>query len=300
MMFNIFINDIFKFVSKCDLANFADDNTVSYSHENADVWKETLEAEGESLVDWFAANGMQANPTKFQGIVFGKGGNEAKPTFQIKGEKVECTDSVKLLGVKFDEMLNFDEHVGDICKKAGRQINVLKRIGRNLNRACKKLIYLTFISSVFNFCPLVWHFCSKKNQDKLEKLNCRALRFVFDDHISSYEDLLKQCGSVTLHLRRRRLMALEVFKIIQGDRPAYMSNLVTVKPENKHYSFRYTRLVEPPDFKGKTYGKRCFKYEAALIWQKLPQHARDCTSFKDFKAVISTWDGDKCMCAMCK
>ncbi len=39
----------------------------------------------------------------------------------------------------------------------------------------------------FNFCPLVWHFCSKLDTDKLERLQMRALRFVYTDYESDYQ-----------------------------------------------------------------------------------------------------------------
>jgi hypothetical protein len=42
-MFNIFINDIFDFVKKGDLHNYADDNTLSYGSNSVDDVIETLE-----------------------------------------------------------------------------------------------------------------------------------------------------------------------------------------------------------------------------------------------------------------
>ena len=59
-----------------------------------------------------------------------------------------------------------------------------------LSTDCKILIYNSFIRSNFNYCPLVWHFCNKTNTEKLEKLQLRALRIVFNDFNSSYSDLL--------------------------------------------------------------------------------------------------------------
>lgn len=47
----------------------------------------------------------------------------------------------------------------------------------------------------FDYRSDVWHFCSKTGSDKLEKVNERALRFVFKDRGSSYSDLLKKLGS---------------------------------------------------------------------------------------------------------
>ena len=94
--------------------------------------------------------------------------------------------------VTIDYMLNFDLHISDICKKAARQINVLCRPSRYLSTETKLLIYKSFVRSNFSYCPLVWHFCSKSSTDKMEKLQYRALRLVYSDFISSYEDLLKR------------------------------------------------------------------------------------------------------------
>jgi hypothetical protein len=50
-------------------------------------------------------------------------------------------------------------------------------------------IFHTFILSKFNFCPLAWHFCTNKNSKKLEKVQERALRFVYEDYNSSAGEL---------------------------------------------------------------------------------------------------------------
>ena len=42
---------------------------------------------------------------------------------------IECEENVTLLGVNIDFLLNFDQHVSDIYKKASKQLAVLKRTG---------------------------------------------------------------------------------------------------------------------------------------------------------------------------
>jgi hypothetical protein len=70
---------------------------------------------------------------------------------------------------------------------SSQQLNVLKRLGSLLNRLGKLTIFHTFILSNFNFCPLAWHFCTEKNSKKIEKVQERALRFVYEDYNSSYD-----------------------------------------------------------------------------------------------------------------
>jgi hypothetical protein len=91
--------------------------------------------------------------------------------------------------------------------------------------------------SNFNYCPLVWHFCGESNTKKLEKIQERALRFIYNNSDSSYENLLEKSQLPSLRLRRLRSMAIEVFKIINKQTPVYLHDLVTIKKSS--YSFRY-------------------------------------------------------------
>ena len=72
VFFNIFINDIFNFINKGTLYNYADENTLSFaSNANADLVK-TLEEESLVLIDWFSKKHMKANPEKLQAIALGR------------------------------------------------------------------------------------------------------------------------------------------------------------------------------------------------------------------------------------
>jgi hypothetical protein len=114
---------------------------------------------------------MQANPDKLQAIAVGKKTCDENISFNLDGNIIKCDDEVKLLGVTFDFMLNFNFHISNICKKASQQLNhnVLKRIGLHLNRLSKLTIYYSFILSNFNYCPLVWHFCGENNTKNSRK-----------------------------------------------------------------------------------------------------------------------------------
>ena len=90
----------------------------------------------------------------------------------------------------------------------------------------KLAIFHTFILSNFIFCPLAWHFCTEGNTKKMENIQDRALRFVYDDFTSSYEELLNKINLPTLYIRRMRTVAIETFKILHGLCPPVLSYLV--------------------------------------------------------------------------
>ena len=164
-------------------------------------------------------NKMQANPDKFQVLAVGKKIYDKNPSMHIQNSDLSCEKTVKLLGIEIDYELNFDVHVSSICRKASQQLNVLKCLGSLLNRLSKLTIFHTFILSNFNFCPLAWHFCTEKNSKKLEKVQERALRFVYEDYNSSYEELLHKAKAPSLQIRQIRTMALETIKIVSKIAP---------------------------------------------------------------------------------
>ena len=208
-----------------------------------------------------------------------------------------CEEEVKLLGVTFDFKLTFNSHVSHICKKASQQLNVLKRIGNNLSKLGKLTIYYSFILSNFNYCPLVWHFCGESNTKKLEKIQERALRFIYNDSDSPYENLLEKSQLPSLRLRRLRSMAIEVFKIINKQTPVYLHDLVTIKKSS--YSFRYNNTVNIPRVNTTRYGLHSLRYGAAKLWNELPNDLREGISLNNSKNLISKWDGDGCSCSFC-
>ncbi len=67
--------------------------------------------------DWYRENSMQSNPIKFQSIFFGK---TPKCSIVTSNVNIESTGLITLLGVSLDAQLNFNNHVSNICTKAGR------------------------------------------------------------------------------------------------------------------------------------------------------------------------------------
>ena len=86
---------------------------------------------------------------------------------------------VQVPGVIIDSKLNFSLHVSSMSKKAARQLNALARISNYLDESARRIIYNSFVSSNFNYCPLVWHFCGVTNGNKVEK----NTRTVFTNNI---------------------------------------------------------------------------------------------------------------------
>ena len=90
LLFNTCINDIFYFIVKCILYNYADDNTLSFIHTHITTLKSVLEQESNNLISCFFNNYMKANPDKFQAICMRKKAHDNIESFQIGQTHIKC------------------------------------------------------------------------------------------------------------------------------------------------------------------------------------------------------------------
>ena len=107
----------------------------------------------------------------------------------------------KLLGVHIDRTLSFDEHVSNLCKKAGRKLSVLARLSSYMTLTQRRVLMKSFIEAQFGYCPLVWMFHGRVLNRKINHLHERSLRIVYKDSISSFHELLQKDHSFTIHLK---------------------------------------------------------------------------------------------------
>ena len=85
-----------------------------------------------------------------------------------------------------------------------------------------KMLLDSFIFSNFNYCPLVWHFCSGDLPQKIEKIRKRTLRLLYNYSYSSYNSLLLKAERPTMEVSRLWRLAIEVFKTLKSLNPEFM------------------------------------------------------------------------------
>ena len=100
ILFNIFINDMFHFITRANLVNYADDNTICSEQPTKQQVVEVLRAESNLAIEWFTRNLMLANPQKFQALFLNC--KKENFTFYLDNVTIIPDDVVKLLGVHLD------------------------------------------------------------------------------------------------------------------------------------------------------------------------------------------------------
>ena len=302
LLFNIFINDLFMFILETSICNFADDNTLYSCDFSYHVVKYTLKADIGRSLEWFEFNSLVANPDKFQLIFLGshQSGNDH---FEIAGINVPPSKSVKLLGVEIDKHLNFNSHITKLCKTANNKTNALIRIRNFLDEKQALKIAQAYILSQFNYCNLIWMFCSKTSNNKIVQTHKRALRAIHQDNSVSYQDLLTVEHSIDIHQRNLQTLMCEVFKSLNHLNPSFLWNIFI--PKEIPYSLRNGSLLTLPPVKGKLYGVYCLKFRSSYSWNNLPKDIKSASSLIEFKRLLKHFLFNEhkkiiCNCRLCR
>ena len=262
LLFNVFINDIFYTIE--NVYNYADDNVLSCSGDSLQEVATSFESSTLTALKWFGNILMKANPSKFQAIAFGLKAKVDDICFNINKNKVEATKCVKQLGVYIDENLIYDEQIFHMCVKAARQLNSLQRIAKYLSQRTKNVVFNSFIVSNFSYSLLVWHICSVQNTKKVEKMQERGLRIVWNDDQSDYKTLLEISGRDLMYISRLKKLACFVYKCLNNTGPGIKNDIFN-KKEIK-YDIRDSNRVEQPLCSMARYGLNSIAYQGASLW----------------------------------
>ena len=297
LLFNIFLNDLFYMELNSDICNFADDNTVYSCGTSISEITTNLENDLNTLLNWFYANGMVANPDKFQLMFLGLH-EKHKLRLNIEGVKISATKNVKILGIEIDNQLRFNKHVKTLCDKTNRKISAFRRLNMYLSREQAMKLCSTVIISSFNYCPLVWMFCGKEANHKINRTHKRALRILHNDYDSSLNTLLKKSDTVTIHIKNLQKLMLEIYKSMNHLNPSYVWHIHERK--EIQYDLRTKNLCKLQSTKTIKFGMESLSFRGSILWNNLNDEIKELSTVASFKTKIKTWMGEKCNCKICK
>ena len=195
-----FVNICFDIVER-DIAIYASDNTRDNFGFNLSNVISNLENSTNSLLNWLTENHMKANADKCHLLVSSDESCKAKiEDFSIKNSIEE-----KLVGVKFDSNLSFENHVTSLSNKASQKLYVLARISHYMNLDKHKNLMKALNTSQFSYCPLIWMFDSRNLNNKINRIHERALRLVYHNNLH-FSELLNLDNSVTVHQKHLQVL----------------------------------------------------------------------------------------------
>ena len=295
LLFNIYLNDLFYVIDLTQVCNFADDTTFFACDKNLASLLKRLEHDSLLAIEWFHNNYMKLNQDKCHLLV---AGHKHETVWAEVGEaKIWESNKEKLLGITIDRRLNFDDHVFSLCKKSSQKLSVLARISNYMSFDKKRILFKAFVESQFAYLPLIWMFHGRKANSKINHIHERALRVVYEDNCSSFEELLKKDGSFKIHQKNIQSLAIELYKVKNNQSNTIMNEIFELR--NVSYNLRSQTDFDSGLARTNSFGIDSLKYMAAKVWDMVPNDIKNVDSLHIFKSKIRKWEPLNCHCKLC-
>ena len=162
----------------------------------------------------------------------------------------------------------------------------------------KMKIMNAFITSHFGYCSLIWMCHNRKINKQINKIHERALRIVYVDNTSNFDELLKRSKSVSIHNRNIQHLAIEIYKSIHSSSPTLMSEIFVEKKSN--HNLRKNNALVPIRPISTKFGLNSISHLASKLWELLPEDIKNANTLSIFKRKIKSWTPEKCPCNNCR
>ena len=198
--------------------------------------------------------------------------------------------------MNIDYNLLFNEHITEFCNKANQKISALFRIRNSLDSKHAAILCNSFIMSAFNYCPLIWMFCTKSAAKRIVSTHHRAIRAVNLDFNTPGHELYKVHNATPIHTRNLQLLLIEVYKTLHHLNPEFMWNLFSENLIN--YQLRRGKILKLPVMSARS-GQNTFLFRSVMAWNHLPSQIKGAESLANLRNLLKSHN-IYCQCTCCR
>lgn len=200
LLFLLFINDLGRLKLNGNARLFADDTALFYPHNDIHTIISLMEKDLRILNEYFNANLLSLNASKTKYMIFKSIRKIVPDHDQVRLgcniiEKVYC---FKYLGILFDPVLSWINHINLIEKRVSSYIGILWRVRLFVPSKTLLTYYYAYIHSQINYLISVWGHTASSHLLKLQTLQNRCLKIIFKKPIlySTHELYSDNCHNI--------------------------------------------------------------------------------------------------------
>ena len=104
-------------------------------------------------------------------------------------------------------------------------------------------------------------FSHAKSLKKVETLQKRALRFLYNDYSSPLEEILKKSGKVCMEINRLRYLCIEIYKSINNINPSFMKQTYQLREIDRTVRKQYKLNLSVPKVNQVSHGEN-----SEILW----------------------------------
>ena len=176
-MYNLLTNDLPCHLSnQASIVSYADDSQIIHSARptpsDLAQLRLTVEADLSNLSAWFTSNGLKANPSKTELILFGTAPSLKKVSdFSITfdGLNLQPAQHIKILGVVLDSELSMRPQVSNVTKRCYNSLLTINKLRDTLPR--KTLVHLiqSLAFTHITYCLPAWAPPTQQQRHRVDK-----------------------------------------------------------------------------------------------------------------------------------
>lgn len=289
ILFNVYVNDLKKFLGNCFIIQYADDTQIVIEGKVENI--EELIRRAEEILNkvklYFQMNGLLLNESKTQCIFIGSRQYISKinDTVQINfnGNIIRPMKSVKNLGVHFDRYMSFEPHIDELYKKVMGTLIYLNRVKDFFEAETRLIVVQSLALSLINYCFIIWGSTSDLLLNRVQKLQNFAARVAIGtvrkfDHITPH---LLQLEWLKMKDKYIFEVNVIVFKIVRNMFPNWLYDFNTVDTVTGVVTRQANNLVVRRATTNA--GSREIYVRGPYFWNKIPSGIREVASLNSFK-----------------
>ena len=213
-LFLLFINDLPKSF-KSEKALYADDLTLWQTQNKAGTCAILLNDDLEVLRQFCDKWKLKLSSTKTVYTIFTMSKSESEKSLRLRfGECcIGKEENPVYLGVQLDRRLTFTGHINNLKSKASQRLRIVKRLASTqwgADKATLRQMYLGYVRSAMEYNLAMQNICSNSNQEKLNKVQNEAVRFISGGMRSTPIEACEIDANIEPLSMRREAAALEM------------------------------------------------------------------------------------------
>lgn len=247
-LFSIAINTVAHVIK--DLVTYSlyvDDKRIAYAHSNPDICVERIQRVLQKVQRWALETGFRFAPDKTEWMIF----HRTKPIpsgryqFTLDGTILKEVTIKKFLGLIFDRMLTWVQHIQYLrgkCIKALNIVRVIARGNRQIDTKTLLRIYRALVRTKIDYGCQIYGTAPKSYLLKLDPIHHKGLRLALGAYRSSpIQSLYVETGEPSLQYRRDMLQMQYYARVKQ-----FLPHKIPVKLDNRALDFKYSKIGRLP------------------------------------------------------
>jgi len=226
VLFNLFLRPIFDLI---DLTTYADDNYLLETSKDVLATLGKVKMKSEFLIKWLKDSGLKVNAEKTEICIFHKNDVGIK-SIVIDNKSIKTKKELKVLGIIFDQKLNWQKQVLNAISKAKKSLHALRLLSKYLDKKHLITISTAYFYQRLYYGAQIWlsNTLNSKFKHKLLQASSNCLRICCRDYrrLFSFQEL---------HILCNRAFPLQWLDYIQSN--LIYDLLSTGRPEGLHKKF---------------------------------------------------------------